>query len=136
MEKIIDDNHQLSEEQTKQLSIDVGYIIIMATRLQLEGYIEHDIDKTNTANSFISLLHRLKLLPDNDKYSQVVMEIWDMYRVPNDLRTHLANMFNAEISEYNQLVMAGCRSVIKDMQQRGMVNENGDIVEGTIKFDN
>ena len=126
-----DENHviitldgKLSEEQANMMAINIEYSLIGAIRLQIEGYLESDIDKSNTGNAIISMLSRLKLIPPYEQYSQLIKSIWSMYEVPLDMKDWLSDYLNMQVSNYNKAILDGCTEVYNDMCERGLTNED------------
>ena len=126
-----DENHviitldgKLSEEQANMMALNIEYSLIGAIRLQIEGYLESDIDKSNTGNAIISMLSRLKLIPPYEQYSQLIKSIWSMYDVPLDMRDWLGEHLNMQVSEYNKSILDDCTEVYNDMHERGITNDD------------
>ena len=125
-----DENHviitldgKLSEEQANMMALNIEYSLIGAIRLQIEGYLESDIDKSNTGNAIISMLSRLKLIPPYEQYSQLIKSIWSMYEVPLDMKDWLSDYLNMQVSNYNKAILDGCTEVYNDMRERGLTND-------------
>lgn len=126
-----DENHviitldgKLSEEQANMMALNIEYSMIGAIRLQIEGYLESDIDKSNTGNAIISMLSRLKLIPPYEQYGQLIKSIWSMYDVPLDMRDWLGEHLNMQVSEYNKAILDDCTEVYNDMRERGLTNDD------------
>lgn len=126
-----DENHviitldgKLSEEQANMMALNVEYSLIGAIRLQIEGYLESDIDKSNTGNAIISMLSRLKLIPPYEQYSQLIESIWSMYEVPLDMKDWLSDHLNVQVSNYNKAILDDCTEVYNNMRERGLTNED------------
>jgi len=126
-----DENHviitldgKLSEEQANMMALNIEYSLIGAIRLQIEGYLESDIDKSNTGNAIISMLSRLKLIPPYEQYSQLIKSIWSMYEVPLDMKDWLSDYLNMQVSNYNKAILDGCTEVYNDMHERGLTNDD------------
>lgn len=126
-----DENHviitldgKLSEEQANMMALNVEYSLIGAIRLQIEGYLESDIDKSNTGNAIISMLSRLKLIPPYEQYSQLIESIWSMYEVPLDMKDWLSDHLNVQVSNYNKAILDGCTKVYNNMRERGLTNDD------------
>ena len=126
-----DENHviitldgKLSEEQANMMALNIEYSLIGAIRLQIEGYLESDIDKSNTGNAIISMLSRLKLIPPYEQYSQLIKSIWSMYEVPLDMKDWLSDYLNMQVSNYNKAILDGCTEIYNDMRERGLTNDD------------
>ena len=126
-----DENHviitldgKLSEEQANMIALNIEYSLIGAIRLQIEGYLESDIDKSNTGNAIISMLSRLKLIPPYEQYSQLIKSIWSMYEVPLDMKDWLSDYLNMQVSNYNKAILDGCTEIYNDMRERGLTNDD------------
>ena len=126
-----DENHviitldgKMSEEQANMMALNIEYSLIGAIRLQIEGYLESDIDKSNTGNAIISMLSRLKLIPPYEQYSQLIKSIWSMYEVPLDMKDWLSDYLNMQVSNYNKAILDGCTEIYNDMRERGLTNDD------------